>query len=153
MGENKVTRGQNLLAEYEYGRGFKRGDVLKPREGCNPFRFDAVGDEVVVIRQNCLARHRYNVVGESGMSRLDGRRSEYVVSAASRAQVKRKAAQFDLAGLGFEPEPIQFSEATGEFYQWWRRPKLAEQHEVSTIRLSATRDGLKPMRTEIISGN
>lgn len=79
------------------------------------------------------------------MNRLTNR-TEYLVGGASRGEVKRKAVQLQLAELGFEPESIKWSEAVREFYQWWRRPKLTQQHEVTHLRFSARREGLVPIR-------
>ena len=56
---------KKLLSNYQYGVGFKHGDILKPRDGVHPFPSeDCVDDTVVVIRQNALAPHQYDVIGE-----------------------------------------------------------------------------------------
>lgn len=55
---------QSLLHEYEAGLGFRRGDVLVPKNGASPISYDVVNDTVVVISHNTLAPHTYLVIGE-----------------------------------------------------------------------------------------
>lgn len=59
-----MLNAKKLIQEYEYGLGYKKGDVLVPRTGCSPHTFDVQDDEVVVIEQNCLIKHEYLVIGK-----------------------------------------------------------------------------------------
>ena len=56
---------KKLLRDYQYGVGFKHGDILKPRDGVRPFPSDdCIDNTVVVLRQSALAPHQYYIVGE-----------------------------------------------------------------------------------------
>jgi hypothetical protein len=55
----------DVLSRYRRGLGFRRGDVLAPREGCNPSRYNVADDKVTVLSQSSLAPHSYVVVGEN----------------------------------------------------------------------------------------
>lgn len=54
---------QQMLKEYEYGVGFKYGDILKLRPGkyCS---WEIVDDIVVVLQQNILNPSKYLVLAE-----------------------------------------------------------------------------------------
>ena len=60
-----VERLADLLSAYEVGCGYRRNDVLRPRDGADPFTFGVINCEVVVLRQDSLAPHQYHVVGEA----------------------------------------------------------------------------------------
>ena len=55
---------KKLLAAYNIGVGYRKGDVLKPRAGASPNTFGVIQDTVVVLEQCPLAPHQYTVIGE-----------------------------------------------------------------------------------------
>ncbi len=56
---------KKLLSDYEYGVGYKRGNLLESRDGAYPFPSqDCIDGIVVVIRQSALVPHLYDVIGE-----------------------------------------------------------------------------------------
>ena len=55
---------EQLLAAYEIGLGYQKGDVLKPRAGASPSTWGVIQDMVVVLKQNALMPHKYAVIGE-----------------------------------------------------------------------------------------
>lgn len=55
---------KKLLRDYKRGLGYRRGDVLKPREGSSPHTYGVIDDTVVVLSQSALIPINYKVVGE-----------------------------------------------------------------------------------------
>jgi hypothetical protein len=57
-----------LLADYNEGCGYKKGDVLVLRapdsSWCQPFDQEIIDGKWVVLEQSCLAKHKYIVLGE-----------------------------------------------------------------------------------------
>ena len=55
----------DLLKDYEYGCGFKRGEKLRARQGYRCPWADSIEDGVfVVLKQSALNPSRYTVIGE-----------------------------------------------------------------------------------------
>jgi hypothetical protein len=61
--EAMIFNAKKLLRNYEYGLGFKKGDVLIPRSGVLA-PFGVIENKVVVLDQSLLIPHQYKVVGE-----------------------------------------------------------------------------------------
>ena len=59
-----TERMKNLLADYDHGCGYKRGDILRPRVGSGAGTFEVKDSMVVVLERNPLAPHQYLVLGE-----------------------------------------------------------------------------------------
>ena len=55
---------RSLLAQYDYGFGWRRGDVLVRKQSPYQGPYATVGGKVVVIEQSALSPSNYKVVGE-----------------------------------------------------------------------------------------